>query len=268
MAIPPRAQSIGRDIRNALSAVITADGDSDTARKLATEAGNERMSVREATVLALANLASTGKWTDQEIDAGARLATTVGNAKLPGSLTNFVGECKLAMRPAVRDHSQHVYDVVVETWDAEAANKKAPQPLRRAFARRYHTFIRMVGAAKEGQINATTLTAGDVIAFAQANDPAKNAAKVLKQLQAIASQLEGIYSVFPLGELADTANTINGITESALREAMNAEQDEETAPTQRVQTKNEPSLPDTTVGEEIEGVSDILEDFSGMSIAA
>jgi hypothetical protein len=201
--------------------MTSADAMRDEANNALTEAKDGSVNARELVMGNLAGLASQGDWTEQEINLAAVLMGKQSNAELPKAVATFVGEAKRAMHPAVRDDFANLVGVRNEAWEAEelarTIDKKAPQPVKKAFARKYHLLITLLGEAAKGNWLTTT---DEVVTFAQARDPDIDADKAMKALTKLREQLATIAANFPDVDLTAAADMLaKVVTPKQLQEA-------------------------------------------------
>jgi hypothetical protein len=216
-----RSHTIANAIRAALEPMTSADAMRDEANNALTEAKDGSVNARELVMGNLAGLASQGDWTEQEINLAAVLMGKQSNAELPKAVATFVGEAKRAMHPAVRDDFANLVGVRNEAWEAEelarTIDKKAPQPVKKAFARKYHLLITLLGEAAKGNWLTTT---DEVVTFAQARDPDIDADKAMKALTKLREQLATIAANFPDVDLTAAADMLaKVVTPKQLQEA-------------------------------------------------
>jgi hypothetical protein len=216
-----RSHTIANAIRAALEPMTSADALRDEANEALNGAKLEAVNARELVMGKLAELAGQGAWTTQEIDVAAVVMAKQSNAELPKSIATFVGEAKRAMHPDVRDEFANILEVRNEAWDAEelarSIDKKAPSPIKKAFARKYHVLITLLGEAAKGH---WLTTVDEVTAFAQARDPDVDADKALKALTKLREQLATIAANFPDADVVSAADMLTKIvTAKQLQEA-------------------------------------------------
>lgn len=209
---------IARQIRGAVLPILAADTDTREAKEAHANASQQGVSLRESIMISLAALSQKGQWTEREVSAAAAKAASMSNNKDDKSLATFIGETKRAMNPLVRAHVPTLIDLRDASWDAETEawnlDKKSPTPLRKAFKRKYHMLITLFGEAEKGNVFEDTAS---VIAFAEANDPSLDYKKVAERLKKIRSDLAAFYHDFPVDDIQLCVDTLNEVTEKALK---------------------------------------------------
>jgi hypothetical protein len=216
-----RSHTIANAIRAALEPMTSADALRDEANETLNGAKTGAVNAREQVMSNLADLASQGDWTEQEINLAAVLMGKQSNAELPKAVATFVGEAKRAMHPAVRDDFANLRTVRDEAWETEelarTIDKKAPQPIKKAFARKYHLLITLLGEAAKGNWLTTT---AEIVAFAEVRDPDIDADKAIKALTKLREQLATIAANFPDVDLVAAQDMLAKIvTAKQLQEA-------------------------------------------------
>lgn len=215
---------IARQIRGAVLPILAADTDTKDAKDDAQAKSQAGVSLRESIMVALANLSQVGQWSEREVSAAAAKAAGMTNNKDDKSLSTFIGETKRAMHPHVRAHVPTLIDLRDTVWttetEAKTLDKDAPAPLRKAFSRQYHLLIAMFGEAQEGNVFED---AASVIAFAELNDPSLDYKKVHKRLGKIKADLAAFYHDFPVDDIQLCVDTLNEVTEKALKAAREME---------------------------------------------
>lgn len=210
-------------IRATVSPILDADHLSKEAREAATEASQAATNKREVIMGDLAILASQGAWSVKDVDAAAKMACgdAIGNEALPKSVATFVGEARRAMHPDVRDRFPTLVKLRDEVWEVEKAERKADKdaktPLMSAFARSYHALVGMMGAVIDG--THSFVVASDVVAFAEARDPAMDPKKQADKIASILDQLAAISNTFPDQDLLAGIDTLKAINAEALAKA-------------------------------------------------
>ncbi len=211
-----------RAIRSIVSEIEEVDSASKKARDDATTASQTASTRREETMGKLASLAAAEGWTVPDINTAASMAcgVAVSNESLPKSVATFVGEAKRAMHPDVRAVFPRLAALRSEVWATEKevrkADKTARAPLMEACAREYHALVQMCGAVIDGAtFNSTT----DVIAWAEARDPAMDPKKQADKIASILDQLAAISNTFPDQDLLAGIDTLKAINAEALAKA-------------------------------------------------
>jgi hypothetical protein len=195
------------------------------------------------------------------------------NAELPKSIATFVGEAKRAMHPKVRDDFADILAVRDAAWqaedDARQIDKAAPAPIKKAFARKYHFLITLLGEAAEDKWYTTV---EECVAFAESRDPDFDPAKVFKRLEKIREMLSAFHADFPVGDIEVCADFLSKITQKELIDARNEKLG--VVPQAKVVrtragnvtvsptvVENNSAAPEQDASEDVaEGASDILED--------
>lgn len=210
-------------IRSTVSPILDKDAASTEAREAATTASQAATTQREIVMAELALLASAGAWSVKDVDAAAKMACgdAIGNEALPKSVATFVGEARRAMHPDVRDRFPTLVKLRDEVWEVEKAERKADKdaktPLMSAFARSYHALVGMMGAVIDG--THSFVVASDVVAFAEARDPAMDPKKQADKIASILDQLAAISNTFPDQDLLAGIDTLKAINAEALTKA-------------------------------------------------
>lgn len=215
---------IARQIRGAVLPILAADTDTKDAKDEAQAKSQAGVSLRESIMIALADLSQKGQWSEREVSAAAAKAASMTNNKDDKSLSTFIGETKRAMHPLVRSYVGTLIDLRDAVWTAETEaktlDKDAPAPLRKAFSRQYHLLIAMFGEAQEGNVFED---AASVIAFAELNNPDLDYKKVHKRLTKIKADLAAFYHDFPVDDIQLCVDTLNEVTEKALKNSRSEE---------------------------------------------
>ncbi len=213
-----RIQDIVRQIRGAALPFLGANEQYVDARSAAEAAANGLTSSRETIMGVLADLSRTGQWTAGEVKAAANTAAGLSNNEKEKALATFIGQCKKAMNPKVRSFVAQLVAVRDLGWEAEtlaiAEDKEAPRPLRKAFARGYHCLMELMSLAEDGRVIGDV---AELLAFAAERDPDLDMDKVRKRLASIADTLAGFYRDWPVDDIQLCVDTLNEITEKALR---------------------------------------------------
>lgn len=264
-AAQDRAASIAAAMYGALQPLSAAIDTETEMNEAAKEAKEQGVNVREQVMGVLADLAHTGAWSEAEINSAAVLMAKSeggpGNKALPKTVQTFVGEAKRAMHPAVREHFDNIVSVRDEGWQAEVdrlkADKSAPAPIKKAFARKYHVLVTLLGEGAQGRFYETP---EELVDFAKRRDPSLDADKTYKTLEKIREQLAAMVANFPEPDLVAGLDTLNKVTAKTLADSL--ERDEEPNDT----AAGKPAtVPSTTVvasdeGEVAEGAVDVLDD--------
>lgn len=171
-------------------------------------------SKREEIMAAIAKLSGAGKWIPREVDLAAKSAITMhNNVKTKKAMETFIGEIKHSAHPDVRDHFDALLSIRNTAWQEEtdqlAIDKAAPTPLRKCFKRSYHALIQSMVVCAKGVV---FKTADDMVNYAIANDPDKDAAAVYKKIETLRKQLEAFAVDFPADDLRAAADTLGKLT--------------------------------------------------------
>lgn len=282
MADTKRLSDIARAMHAALAPMLSADLARDAANEDLTAAKGEAVNAREGIMGVLAGAAAAGAWSAKEIEAAAKMAGQLGtNAETPKAVATFLGEAKRAMHPDVREEFADIVAVRNEAWDGEqgakALDKDTATPIKKAFQRKYHLLVTLLGEAGEGRFYTT---ADEVRAFAVSRDPDHDPEKVARRLEKIREQLEAFVVDFPVQDITDCVEFLRAIGEEELVAARHAKLGSTPAPKPEKPTrpaKPAPVKPVATVVaaaevEPAQGASelldDVLNDFDGARAAA
>ena len=215
-----RIADIVRQIRGAALPFLGANEQYIDARSAAQAAGNGLSSTRENIMCVMADLSRNGQWTSSEIKVASNTAAGLSKNETEKALATFIGQCKKAMDPKVRSFVGQLVAVRDMAWEAEtlaiAEDSDAPRPLRKAFARGYHCLMELFALATEGRVINDTV---DLLAFAAERDPDLSLEKVLKRLNGISAQLSSFYIDWPVDDIQLCVDTLNEVTEKALKAA-------------------------------------------------
>lgn len=215
-------KSIAAKIRMTVSPIMDADQARDAARTIANDLAQGATTKREQVMGELAALSLAGAWSEADIKAAAQMAcgTAVSNESLPKSIATFVGEARRAMHPKVRGIFPSLAALRSEVWADEKlmrkADKECKAPLMDACIREYHALNQMMGAVIDG----TTFTsARDVIAWAEAKDPALDPKKQADALEAMLAKLAAMAAIFPDPDLLAAVDSLRPVGAEALKAA-------------------------------------------------
>lgn len=211
-----RTNGIAAAIRDAMKPITEADEFREESRKEAkalNEAGDGKaVNAREQVLGALADAATAGDWTVAEVNMGAVLMAKQSNAELAKSISTFIGECKAAMHPDVREGFANIVLFRNAAWEAEeiakAVDKSAAQPIKKLHKRKYHllTFI-----MREGIKGNWLTTVEEISDHAIVHDPDLDAKVSFKQLEKLRAELAKLAINFPDPDLAAGLDTINKV---------------------------------------------------------
>ena len=213
-----RVSQIAQAIRGAVSAFIETNETKVSAQEASQKANANETNAREITMVTLADLSQIGQWTEPEIKlAAAKTVEMCSNMEAAKAIATYIGEAKKAMHPMVRSHVPAIVALRNVCWYNEtvmlAAEKTSPAPLRKAFVRQYHMLQRMMGEYIDGKpLHDET----QVLAWATANDPDIDPAKVAKVIEGMVKNLEGIFARFPDGALQAGIEALQGVTKANL----------------------------------------------------
>lgn len=212
---------IGQKIHGICVSVSDALTDGANAKDAKTAASDHETTGRLAVVLRIAELSAQEDWSETEVNRGCDYAsnTPENDGRIAKSLQNLCSEMRNVAHPKVRDAVPTIHQACVIAWNAETNaienDKDAPRPLRDFAKRLSHLVLR---AIKEQRIGQETFNqATDVLAWAEANDPAQNADATAKLIERIVDQLGGIYANFPEPDVKNCADTLASITAKVLR---------------------------------------------------
>ena len=148
---------------------------------------------REEQIVALAQAAIAGSWTEPEVERGFDAAKA--QLKLKGNSTaTFAGEIKRACRPRVRTQAGTVAKLARDAWNAEAG--AASQPCRKRFKRCYHLINDLFKQIDE--YGRTFMTIDEIEEYAIENDPDAQYGKVLRRLKRIRRDWQEFSSDFEI----------------------------------------------------------------------
>lgn len=253
-------------------AVDVEQGASDALK----EAKDQGINVREQVMGNLADLATAGNWSTQDIDAAATMVCAkggAGNSDLPKTVQTFIGEAKRAMHPAVRQDFAEIVAIRDAAWQDEvdtlARDKKAPAPIKKAFARKYHLLVTLLGEGAKGTCPAST---AEVIEFAKRRDPDIDADKAFKVLERIKEQLGTMAGNFPDQDLVAAVDVLNKVmTSKQMQDARDRDLGEPNdAPAPVAAPAATPNSVISTNDEPAEGAVDVLDAIlnSDLGVAA
>lgn len=188
------------------------------------DAAKSAVSVRESVMFKIAEISLVNDWQPVETKLAAKAAgARTTNLATAGSLAVFISECSRAAHPLIRERFHEIVALRNDAWDTEEmmleADKASPAPVRKAFKRRYHALIGIMSAIEKGE-NLSTVE--DVISYAVAHDPDHDAAKVLKRLKGLVSDLSDFYGDFPVDDIGHAIQTLQNVTADILTAARNA----------------------------------------------
>lgn len=221
-----RVSQIAQQIRGAVTDFTDANKLKVSAADDAKALAKAEVNTRESIMITLADLSQTGQWTNGEINLAAARAAEIRQAQGQGSndtssekaLATFIGESKRAMHPNVRSHVKRIIELRDEAWDNESyqleADPKAPKPLRKAFARKYHMLIQMFGETADGRVFSDH---SEILDWAAACDPDLDLDKVKKRLERIKQELVAFYTDWPVDDIQVCVDALNDVTEKALK---------------------------------------------------
>lgn len=269
---PARVSDIARQIRGAVTPFLGANATKMDASEALQAAANSETAMRETIMVNVADLSHSGQWSTGEIGAAAAKAAAMSNNDSEKALATFIGETKRAMHPFVRAHVPALIALRDMVWQSETemrkADKDAPTPLRKAFARSYHLMIALFGEAAEGRV---FTTAQDVLDFAAERDPDLDLDKVKKRLDAIRDQLVKFYADWPVDDIQVCIDALNEIDKRALKVSRGIADKVVSLPTKPATTvAHTPApvpVPTTVVADTVrEGPGDILDDILGTNL--
>lgn len=211
-----RVIDIAKKIYAASTPIGFADAAVASAKTALEDAGEEKVAGRITILTELGKLSSAEQWTAAEINEARTQVVGMANESNKKALQVFASEVAAAVHPDVRDHVADLYRLCDEAWQAEAEDKKGPQPCRKAFARRYHMLTQAFVLAKNGRL---LHGHSDVIFWANQNDPDLDPKKVAKALADISKKISVMMANFPVSHFASINEFISEITEDALTAA-------------------------------------------------
>jgi hypothetical protein len=254
-ADPTRVSNIAGQIRAAVAPVSISGMDNDEAKDAAKEASENNGRTREATFVTLADLAHTGQWTDDEIEAAAATASAQSKVQGHKALATYIGEAKVAMRPGVRGHVTRLLDLRNTVWqeeeDLKAADPQAGTIFKDAFKRKQHMLNAMFNATRDGR---SIYTASDAVAFAKdrLEEQRLDTDKVLKKIKKLSSELTEVYRDYQHEDLGAAIDSLNQIDVKSLE---NVKRDAVVQPTTTVvDDEIEVEVPEITATVTDEGV--------------
>lgn len=239
-----RAQSIADFLLSVSFDARVAKQDVATKSEALQEAAAAATNAREGLMAAIANASHADAWTTKEVESATKLAAAKLNDKAQAkTFSTLASEIKLAADENVRgvfSDLTRLRDAVWNTERAEAeAAKKADMscetPCKLAFARAYHMLVAMmrrVANPKDGDPAPFFSTTDSVLAFARANDPRRDPAKIERQIKSLVETLETFHGVFPVESvktLLDYAGTFSAEGLKAELDALEAERAERDA---------------------------------------
>ena len=212
-----RFDAIKTFITSQVAAAVMSTEDHATAKDAADQAGENKLGTRMAMMAACATASHNQQWTEGEITSVTKAVVAANNgdksrAKTVGTL---VSEIRNAAHPGARAHVGTIIDVAGSMWDALEADKSdgATNPLKTCWSRRYHMLTGLFKQAADGNV---LTDPDDIITYARANDPSKNAERVAKRIAKIVEDLRAMHADFPDEDLGMVCDTLGKLTEADL----------------------------------------------------
>jgi hypothetical protein len=222
MSNADRIQDIAQKIYNAVQPFSALDSERADLKDALENKRKEGYSEREMIMSNVAQIAIAEAWTYKEVKGAVKVAAKMGNqGKLASTVAVFISEVSKAAHPLVRGRLTDLLNLRDEAWDAETltiqADKTAARPLRKAFKRKYQMLTEMLTAIKDGTYDFTT--AVNLIEWAEANDPSKDAKKIAERLEAIREKLSEFALEFPHTDIEECVRLLGHIGADELIEA-------------------------------------------------
>lgn len=199
-----------------ICAGLSSDLDSQNeAKDAVTKAGEVANGTRERIMLAVSEASVQGSWFSEEVKAAVPMAVAkVNSLDSAKAIATFIGECKRAAHPLVRDHVSALLSIRNQAWDEEATlSKDFPKPVQKAFKRRYHAFIAAMTAVEDGVVIST---AEDLTNYARGRDPDHNVDSVFKRLTKIREDLAAFAVDFPVEDIQMVVETLAKVSKPDL----------------------------------------------------
>lgn len=251
-AVASRAD-IAQAINSALGKFAGVANDVTEAREAFMAESATAIGEREKLLRELASKAHAGKWSGDDTAECVKDALKSRNSKST-SISTFAAEIKRACSQSVRANVGNLFDLAREAFDAEAASlaedKKAPAPLRKAFARYYHAVVQYgFKAAADGRVFAD---ASDFVRFAMDTIRARQIdyKRVKARLDGIRKELQSFADDFPVDGITSCVEFLQSIEVDELRDCV--------VPKAAPAADDEPEQDDERVSSD-----DLLEDVLG-----
>jgi len=203
---------------------VNVDVGLHTAAKDAAKAAGENVNSKRVDIMfVIADLASQDNWLPEEIDAATKIAAKDnGGPTTEGSIKTFLYEIGYAAHPNVRDNFRTMVSVVNLAWANETEQSvisqgATPTPIAKWAKRKYHALTGVMKAAKNEGI--LIQQESDLIAYAKDNDPSENVGKVFKKFEKLIADLRGFNVDFPVDDIGNAIQTLEGVTEKHLAAA-------------------------------------------------
>jgi hypothetical protein len=182
------------------------------------------MSVKEALMRELADLAIKGNWDMDHAKEGMKAAIAAYKANDPktvGTLTQFAKECERVIHPLAREHVADAFDEAQRLWDAEGAKiaaadkavkdaKEAGEkierphvdtPLRDAFKRKWHMVVGSTGLlasrASDSEARSSAAVDAHLLADVVVHDERTDATRAARAIKRAVDTIEDIAAEFP-----------------------------------------------------------------------
>lgn len=175
----------------------------------------------------VAKLSTDNDWDEESLDAAVQMAKKLpgsNNAQTKNAVGVFCSQVKVCAMPRVRAYFPTLASAIELAWDAEttavdlakaAKEDRPPTPLRDFVSRKYELILTACRRINDGD-KLILDTTDDVIAWAKANDPSKDAERVAKRIRALAQQLHEFYQEFPHSAIMDAKKSIGSVKASDL----------------------------------------------------
>lgn len=220
---PVEIAKVAAEFTKVFDKIMSADSERGDARDVLAAASETSTNTRLAALVSLAGGAIAGNWSAYDVEQALDKSLSRRNA-VDASIKTFASEIKRACHTKARNHVAAYVALASDAWKDEGdnvkADKKAPTPCRKAFARQYHLVQRMLGEAVDG--GRVFASVADICDYAAANDPDLDYGKVFKRLRAIRAQIAGFAQDFPVPGFADVIEYIDAIEKDDLKTSREA----------------------------------------------
>jgi hypothetical protein len=178
-------------------------------------AGEARTNMREIVLTEIAKLSADNQWREIDIKASIKRIKGKGNS---GTLATYYSEVAAAANPRVCAVFPALVQMRDALWPQEPdETHEVNTDCAKVWSRRYQMLTAMARAVKNNE--ATFVSTGDVIAYAQENDPAHDATKIQKRLDKISEELTEFFGDFPHEDLSAAASLVAEIDVKQLQAA-------------------------------------------------
>jgi len=228
--VSDRVDDIAHRIRAACSAVAEPTQRMEDAQNAMQEASQDGNNTRLSVVTDIAKLSCDEDWTHGEVAQACERAAKMGNSnggeasRSAKSVGVFISEMKTFASPKVRAALPNLRETCEGVWADEIEalasvdredRDNIKTPVHKWQSRFYHLLIHVARAVKDAKLPAS-LTKRELIAYAVANDPDHDAAKVAARLKSILEKIDAFHADFGMEELQTAADYLRTITTEEL----------------------------------------------------